>query len=115
VQPLEYLFEDFWEIFGKKFLADRILGNTEFQKTVMYVTGRKELSGSCRRKMKIDVWKYLQTIFMGLYAVSEQKLAHPDRVFGLLFPFLFLVSSRTLSHMTTNILSSRPIEINPET
>ena len=81
----------------------------------MYVTGRKELSGSFRRKVKIDVWKYLQTIFMGLYAVSEQKLAHPDRVFGLLFPFLLLVSSRTLSHMTTNILSSRPTEINPET
>ena len=25
------------------------------------------------------VWKYLQNIVMGLYAVCEQKLAHPDR------------------------------------
>jgi len=31
------------------------------------------------------------------------------------FPFLFLVSSRTLSHMTPNILFSRPTEILPET
>ena len=32
------------------------------------------------RGVKIDVWKYLQPIYMGLYAVSEQKFAHLDRV-----------------------------------
>jgi len=31
------------------------------------------------------------------------------------FPFLFLVSSRTLSHMTLSISFSRPTEIHPET
>jgi len=34
---------------------------------------------------KNDVWKYLRTVVMGLYAVCEQKLAHPDRVLSLLF------------------------------
>ena len=31
---------NFWWIFGKNILKDRILGNTEFQKTGGYVTGR---------------------------------------------------------------------------
>ena len=33
-----------------------------------------------RREVRIDVWKYLQTVVMGLYAICEQKLAHSDRV-----------------------------------
>jgi len=75
-------FDDFWSIFEKKVLVlkDTILGNAEFQKSGSYVTGRHDYSGPSRREVKIDAWKYLQTIVMGLYAVSEQKLAHPDRV-----------------------------------
>jgi len=46
------------------------------------MTERPDCSGLSRREVKIDVWKYLQTIVMGLYAVSEQRLAHPDRVFS---------------------------------
>jgi len=61
-------------------LRDRILRNTEYQKTGSYVTGRPNCSGPSCREVKIDVWKYIQTIVMGLYAVCEQKLAHPDRV-----------------------------------
>jgi len=48
-----------------------------------------------------------------------------DQVFDILiiqrsgvvvfFPFLFLVSSMTLSQMTPNMSLSRPTEINPET
>jgi len=75
-------FDDFLSILGKNVLVlkDRILGNTKFQKTGSYVTGRPDCSGPSHREVKIDVWKYLQTIVMGLYAVSEQKLAHLDRV-----------------------------------
>ena len=29
-----------------------------------------------RQEIKIDVWKYIGTILMSLYTVSEQKLAH---------------------------------------
>jgi hypothetical protein len=76
--------DDFWSIFGKNVLVlkDSILGNTEFQKSGSYVTGRPDCSGPSRREVKIDVWKYFQTIVMGLCAVSEpeQKLAHPDHV-----------------------------------
>jgi len=32
-----------------------------------------------RREVENDVWKYLQDITIGLYAVSHQNLAHPDR------------------------------------
>ena len=60
------------------------------------MTGRHDCSGPSRREVRIDVWKYLQTIVMGLYAVSEQKLAHPHRVlsrYGFdipdLYPHLF--------------------------
>jgi len=35
------------------------------------------------REVKNGVWMYLQTIVMGLYAVSEQKLAHPNRALSL--------------------------------
>jgi len=61
-------------------LKDRILENTEFQKTGSYVTGRPDFSGPSLREVKIDLWKYFQTIIMGLYEICEQKLAHPDRV-----------------------------------
>jgi len=82
---LRFFFDDFLSIFGKNVLVlkDRILGKQEFPKTGSYVTGRPDCSGPSRREVKIDVWKYLQTIVMGLYAVSEQKLAHPDRVLSL--------------------------------
>ena len=76
-------FDNFLSIFGKNVLVlkDRILEHTEFQKTTgTYVTGRPDCSGPSRQEVKIDVWKYLQTIVMGLYAVSEQTLAHSDRV-----------------------------------
>ena len=64
-------------------LKYRILGGTEFQKTRSYMTRRPDCSGPSRRVVKIDVCKYLQPIVMGLYAVSEQKLAHPVRVLSL--------------------------------
>ena len=52
-------------------------------KPANYVTARpNSLRPSCR-EVKNDVWKYLQTIVMGLYAACEQKLAHPDRVLSL--------------------------------
>jgi len=75
-------FDIFLSIFKKNVLVlkDRILGNAEFQKTGSYVTGRPDCSGPSRREVTIDVWKYLQTIVMGLYAVLGQKLAHPDLV-----------------------------------
>ena len=60
-------------------LKNRILVDTEFQKTGSYMTGRHDCSGPSRREAEIDVWKYLQTIVIGLYAVSEQKFTHPDR------------------------------------
>jgi len=68
-------------IFGKIVLVlkDRILGNAEFQKTGNYETGRPDCLGLSRREVKIDVWKYLKTIVMGLYAVCEEKLDNQHR------------------------------------
>jgi len=51
-----------------------------FKKLGVHVTGRPDCSGLSRQEVKIDVWNYPQTIVMGLYAVCEQKLAHPDCV-----------------------------------
>jgi len=49
------------------------------------VTWRPFCSRPSHREVKIDdVWKYLQTIVIGLYAVCEQKLANPDRVLSQL-------------------------------
>ena len=75
-------FDDFLSIFGKTFLVlkDRILGNTEFQKTGPYVIERLDYLRPSRREIKNNVSQYLQIIVMGLYAVCEQKFAHPDRV-----------------------------------
>ena len=72
---------DSLSILGKNVLVlkDRILGNTESQKTGNYVTGRADCSGRSRPEVKIDVWKYLQTIVMGLYAVCEEKLDNQHR------------------------------------
>jgi len=39
-----------------------------------------ETVSSRGKELRGDVWKYLQNIVMGLYAVFEQKLAFPDRV-----------------------------------
>jgi len=74
----------FLSIFWKKILVfkDRILGNTEFQKAGSYMTRRPHCSGPSCREVKFDVWKYLRTVVMDLYAVCEQKLAHPDRALG---------------------------------
>ena len=53
---------------------DRIIGNTEFQKTVPYVTARpNNLRPSCR-EVKNDVWKYLQIIVIVLYAACGHLL-----------------------------------------
>jgi len=49
------------------------------QTTGSYVTGRPDCLGPSCRKVKIDVWKYLQTIVMGLYAVCEEKLDNQHR------------------------------------
>jgi len=41
-----------------------------------------------RRKIKIDVWKYIRPILMGLGAVLEEKLDSKDRALrlcGILF------------------------------
>jgi len=83
-----FVFDDFWSIFGKNILVlnDGILGNTEIQKTGSYVTGKPDCSGPSCREVKIDVWKYLQTIVMGLDAICEQTLVHPDRIFSPLAP-----------------------------
>jgi len=80
VQPREFFL--LISIFGKNVLVlkNKILGSTELQKAGIYMTGRPDCTGPSRREVKIDVWKYLQTIGMGLCAVSEQKLAHPDLV-----------------------------------
>jgi len=48
-----------------------------------YVTGRPNILRPSCREVKNNVWKYLQNIVMGLYAVCERKLAHPDRVLSL--------------------------------
>jgi len=76
----------FCQFFEKKLvfkLEDCILGNTDFQKTGSYMTGRPNYSGPSQREVKNDMWNYLQTVVMGLYAVCEQKLAHPDRALSL--------------------------------
>ena len=53
-------FDDFLSVFGKKFLVlkDRILGNTEFQKTGSYVTGRPDNLSLSLRDVFNDVLKY---------------------------------------------------------
>jgi len=55
-----------------------------FTKLAVHVTGKPDCSGLSSREVKTDMWKYFQTIVMGLYAVCEQKLAHPDRVLSVL-------------------------------
>jgi len=82
VQPREFFFDDLLSIFGKISLSCK----TEFleiqncKKLRVHVTGSLDCSGLFRREVTIDVWKYLQTIDMGLYAVCAKKLASPDRV-----------------------------------
>ena len=53
------------------------------KKTVTYVTARPNNLRTSRREVKNDERKYLQGIVIGLYAVCEQKLAHPNRVLSL--------------------------------
>jgi len=55
------------------------LGIHRFKRLGVYVTGRPDCSGLSRQEVKIDVWKYLQTILMGLYAFCEEKLDNQDR------------------------------------
>ena len=71
-----FFFDDFLSIIGKKYLVlkDRILGNTEFQKTGPYVTGMPGYLGPSRREVKNDV---------SLYAVCEKKLDKQDRALRL--------------------------------
>jgi len=54
-----------------------------FKKPGVHVAGKPDCSGPSRREVKIDVWKYLQTIVMGLYAVCEEKLYNQDRTLRL--------------------------------
>jgi len=55
-------------------IKDRITGNTGFQKTVPYVTERPINLRPSRRELKNDVWKYLQMVVIGLYAVCGHML-----------------------------------------
>jgi len=55
-------------------LKDKILGNTEFQKTSPYVTGRVRVRSLSYLEIKIDAWKYIQTILMGLGTFWKEKL-----------------------------------------
>jgi len=75
-------FDNFWSIFGKKFLVfkDKIIGNTEFQKNVPYMTVRPNNFRPSRREVKNGVWKYLQIIVIGLHAVCGHLLDNQDRV-----------------------------------
>jgi len=43
------------------------------------VTEKIECEGPSCREVKIDVWKYLQTAVMGLYAIYEENLHNQDR------------------------------------
>jgi len=43
------------------------------------VTRRPDCSGPSRREVRTDVWKYLQTIVIGLYAVCKEKLDNRHR------------------------------------
>jgi hypothetical protein len=78
-------FSRFFSIFGNIFLVfkGRILGNTEFQKTVRYVTERPNTLRPSRRDVKNHVWKYLQNIVIGLYAVCGYLLDNQDRTLSL--------------------------------
>ena len=57
---LRFFFDDFLSIFGKNVLVlkNRILGNTEFQKTESYVTGRLDNLPLSLRDIFNDVSKY---------------------------------------------------------
>jgi len=50
----------------------------EVQKICSNVTGRPNSLRPSRREVKNDVWKYLQTIVMGLYAVCGHFLDNQD-------------------------------------
>ena len=93
-QSREIALDKFLSTFGKKFLVfeNRIIGNTEFQKTIPYVTARPNNLRLSRRGVKNDVWKYLQIIVIGLYAVCGHLLDNQDRALVLLFlfPYSFL-------------------------
>jgi len=83
-QPANFFCDDFLWFFGTvvSVLQDRIRGKKEFQKTGSSRDWETRLFGA--REVKMDAWKYFQTIVMGLYAVCEQKLEHPDCVLSLL-------------------------------
>jgi len=73
-------------MFGKHFLIFKniIIGNTEFEKPVPYVTARPNSLRPSRREVKNDVWKYLQIIVIGLCAVCGHLLDNQDRALNLL-------------------------------
>ena len=63
---------------------DRILGNTELQKTIRYVNERPNILRPSRQEVKHEVWKYIQNIVIGLYAVCGHLLDNQDRTLSLI-------------------------------
>jgi len=57
---------------------------------LIYATWRPNILRPSRREVKNDVWKYLQNIFMGLYGVCDQTLAHPDRVLSHIHTYIYI-------------------------
>jgi len=56
-------------------IKDRMIGNTDFQKTVPYVTMRPSNVGRSRHEVKNDVGKYYrQIVVIGLYTVCGHLL-----------------------------------------
>ena len=61
----QFLETDFWSL------------KTEFLEIGNFVI-RPDSPYLFRREVKIDMWKYIRTIIMGLAAVWKEKLAHPQ-------------------------------------
>jgi len=75
---LRFFFDVFWSILENNSwsskLRNRIIGNMEFQKTVPYVTARRNNFRPSRREVKNDVWKYFQIIVIVLCAFCGHLL-----------------------------------------
>ena len=73
-QPREFVFDDLCQFLETNSWSLK----TEFLEILNF---RSRATGPCmsRREIKIDVWKYIRPYLMGLGAVLEKKLAHPNR------------------------------------